>query len=148
MKKNLLGVVAAIAIGVLLRFVVDLDPVWWLAWLTPGLLLALALRCGNWPSHGLVALAAAIGVSANFTYFRSVMPLPPALIVMVLQTLVWMLIVGSARRVILAFETGWTVLALPVIGVAVDTALAHFTPDGNWGSLAYTQADILPIAQL
>jgi apolipoprotein N-acyltransferase len=39
-------------------------------------------------------------------------------------------------------------LALPVIGVAADTLLAHLTPDGNWGSLAYTQADVLPIAQL
>ena len=39
-------------------------------------------------------------------------------------------------------------LALPVIAVAADTLLAHFTPDGNWGSLAYTQADMLPVAQI
>jgi apolipoprotein N-acyltransferase len=52
------------------------------------------------------------------------------------------------RRVVKAFDSGWTVLAYPVIWVAVDTLLAHFTPDGNWGSLAYTQSDVLPIAQL
>ena len=35
-----------------------------------------------------------------------------------------------------------------MIWVAADTLLAHFTPDGNWGSLAYTQADVLPVAQM
>jgi apolipoprotein N-acyltransferase len=50
--------------------------------------------------------------------------------------------------VVRRFDAGWTVLAYPVIAVAADTLLAHFTPDGNWGSLAYTQADVLPIAQL
>jgi apolipoprotein N-acyltransferase len=57
-------------------------------------------------------------------------------------------VVGTTRRVVRAFDSGWTVLAYPVIWVAVDTLLAHFTPDGNWGSLAYTQADVLPVAQL
>ncbi len=55
---------------------------------------------------------------------------------------------GLARRIMLAFDSPWTVLALPVIGVAADTLLAHLTPDGNWGSLAYTQADALPVVQL
>jgi apolipoprotein N-acyltransferase len=40
------------------------------------------------------------------------------------------------------------VLALPAFFVAADTLLAHFTPDGNWGSLGYTQAGMLPIAQI
>ena len=60
----------------------------------------------------------------------------------------WVLILGAARRIVKAYEAGWTVLALPVVGVAVDTLLAHLTPDGNFGSLAYTQAEVLPIAQL
>ena len=66
-----------------------------------------------------------------------------------LQTLLWMFVDrASTRRVVKAFDSGWTVLALPVIWVAADTLLAHLTPDGNWGSLAYTQADVLPVAQL
>ena len=147
-KHLLIPVAAAVVIGIALRFVVNLEPVWWLAWFAPGLLLALALRTEGWTSRGLVALAALIGVTANVPYFLKVMPLLPMILVMTLQTLLWLFVVGMTRRVVRAFDSAWTVLAYPVIWVAVDTLLAHFTPDGNWGSLAYTQADVLPIAQL
>jgi apolipoprotein N-acyltransferase len=147
-RKLLLAIAVAIAIGVLLRFVVNLDPVWWLAWFAPGLLFALALRHDGWTSRGLVAIAALIGATANLAYFLKVMPLVPVLIVTVLQTLLWMVIIGTARRVVKVWSSAWTVLALPVIAVAADTLLARFTPDGNWGSLAYTQMEVLPVAQL
>ena len=137
----------AVAIGFGLRFVVNLEPVWWLAWILPGLLLALALRADYWTARGLVALAALIGITANATYYLQVMPLWPVIVITVLQVLLWMFTLGTASRVIKTFDSAWTVLALPVIGVAADTLLAHFTPDGNWGSLGYTQADILPVAQ-
>lgn len=143
-----LYLLAAAAIGIALRFVVALDPVWWLAWFVPGLLLALSLRVGNWTARGLIALAAALGVTVNLPFFLSMMPLLPVILVMVLQVLLWMLVIGSARRIMLAFSGAWTVLALPVIGVGADTLLAHFAPDGNWGSLAYSQAEVLPIAQI
>jgi apolipoprotein N-acyltransferase len=149
MKRTFLNIGAAVLVGVLLRFVVNLDPVWWLAWFAPGLLFALSLRTeGFWVRQAVVALAAAIGVSANFAYFSSVMPVPAVIGVMFGQTLLWVLMIGLSRRVVSTFRAGWTVLALPVIFVAVDTALAHFTPDGNWGSLGYTQAEVLPIEQL
>lgn len=135
-------------VGVALRFVVNLEPVWWMAWFVPGLLLALALRASDWVSRGCVALAAAIGVTANVPFFLKVMPPVAVVVVMALQVLLWLLVIGAARRVVLAFHSAWTVLALPIIGVAADTLLARFTPDGNWGSLAYTQADVLPVAQL
>jgi apolipoprotein N-acyltransferase len=146
--KILLSIAIAIGIGVLLRFVVNLDPIWWLAWFVPGLLFALALRQDGWTSRGLVAIAAMIGATANLAYLLNVMPLAAVLTIMMLQTLLWMLIIGSARRFVKAFDSAWTMLALPVIAVAADTLLAHFTPDGNWGSLAYTQMKVLPVAQL
>jgi len=149
MKKALLvHLGAAVLVGIALRFVVNLDPVWWLAWFVPGLLLALALRTEGWTSRGIVALAALIGVTANASYYLQVMPPVPVVIVVTLQTLLWVFVVGMARRVMQAVNSAWSVLAFPVISVAADTLLAHFTPDGNWGSLAYTQSDVLPIAQL
>ncbi|MDF3020664.1 MAG: hypothetical protein K0Q92_1967 [Steroidobacteraceae bacterium] len=113
MNKNLACFVGAAFIGVALRFVVNLEPVWWLAWFVPGLLLALTLRADNWVARGCVALAAAIGVTANLTFFLKVMPLVPVIIVMALQVLLWMLVIGSARRIVLAFQSAWTMLALP-----------------------------------
>ncbi|HEX6636406.1 MAG TPA: nitrilase-related carbon-nitrogen hydrolase [Steroidobacteraceae bacterium] len=148
MNRQLLHVGAAIAIGIGLRFVVNLEPVWWLAWFVPGLLLGLALRVGPWAARGYIAVAAAIGLTANVPFFLSVMPARFVILTMTLQVLLWLLVIGVARRIMLAFHTSWTVLALPLVGVAADTLLAHFTPDGNWGSLAYTQADVLPVAQI
>jgi apolipoprotein N-acyltransferase len=147
-KNTALMIAAAFAIGMGLRYVVSLEPVWWLAWFLPGLLLALALRAGEWAARGYVALAAGIAVTVNVPFFLKVMPLAPVILVMLLQTLLWLLVIVSARRIALTFRAGWTVLALPVIAVAADTLLAHLTPDGNWGSLAYTQAEVLGIAQL
>jgi apolipoprotein N-acyltransferase len=146
-RKELLFVPAALAIGGGLWFVMNLNPIWWLAWILPGLLFAIALRTEAWTARGLVALAALIGASSNLVYYLKVMPLMAVMIVLLLQTLVWVLIFEAARRIVKGWEAAWTVLALPVVSVAVDTLLARFTPDGNFGSLAYTQAEMLPVAQ-
>jgi len=147
-RRELLFITAALLIGGALWFVVNLEPVWELAWFVPGLLFVLALETGGWTSRGLVAIAALVGAASNYRYFLSVMPMGPALMVLLLQTLMWMAIYGVARRIVKSFESAWTVLALPIVAVAMDTLLAHLTPDGNWGSLAYTQAEVLPVAQL
>jgi len=146
-RKQLLYIPAALAVGGGLYFVMNLDPVWWLAWFLPGLLFAIALRTEAWTARGLVALAALIGAASNLGYFLTVMPLVAAMIVLLLLTLMWVLIYGAARRIVKAWEAPWTVVALPAVSVAVDTLLAHFTPDGNFGSLAYTQTEVLPVAQ-
>src|SRR6185369_3223984 len=83
-SKLLISLGAAVIIGVALRFVVGLEPIWWLAWFVPGLMLALALRTEGWTSRGLVALAAVIGVSVDAPYFLSVMWPAPAILVMAL----------------------------------------------------------------
>ena len=43
-KLLILQIAAALATGFLLRFVLDLHPIWWLAWLAPAPLLAMAIR--------------------------------------------------------------------------------------------------------
>ena len=146
--RALINVVLAIALGGALRFVVNLDPIWWLAWFVPGLVFWLSLRTEGWTSRGLAALATLIGAASNFTYYLKVMPLAPVMTIMLLQTIAWTLIYGVSGRIVKRFGAAWTVLALPVVCVAVDTLLAHFTPDGNWGSLGYTQAEMLPVAQM
>ena len=148
MHKNWLLLIGALLIGCALRFVVNLEPSWPMAWFAPGLLLALALRADPWPARGLIAIAAAIGVTVNVPFFLKVMPPVPVIIIMTLQTVTWVLIFSGARRLVTRYRAAWTVLALPVISVGVDTLLAYLTPDGNWGSLAYTQTEALPVAQL
>ena len=147
-RSELLYVAAALVLGGASWFVVNLEPIWEIAWFVPGLIFVLALKSDGWTSRGLVAIAALVGAASNYRYFLSVMPMWPALLVLLLQTLMWMAVYGVARRIVKTYESAWTVLALPIVAVAMDTLLAHLTPDGNWGSLAYTQADVLPVAQL
>ncbi len=144
----LLQIALALATGVLLRFVVDLHPVWWLVWLAPAPLLLIAIQFRPRDARWMVALAAVIGTSCNFHYYRLVMPLLFALLSVVLQALLWMFLIFAARRVVVRYRAWWTVFAYPVFCVAADTLMAALLPDGNWGSLAYSQADRLPIVQI
>jgi apolipoprotein N-acyltransferase len=147
-RAALARIAAAAAIGVLLRFVVGLTPVWWLAWLAPTLLLVLALRAPAGEVGWLVTLAVLVGLGAEFPYLRLVMPLPAVLLVIALQALLWRAIVLATRRLVLGYRSGWTVLAYPLLWVGADSLLAALLPDGNWGSLAYSQADRLPLMQV
>jgi apolipoprotein N-acyltransferase len=93
-------------------------------------------------------LAGLIAASANQHYLSTVMPLPVALLVMVLLALTWVLVVCQARRVMSATSSPWAVLAYPLLWCALDTLLAHLHPDGNWSSLAYSQASFAPALQI
>jgi len=51
-RRELLFITAALLIGGALWFVVNLEPVWELAWFVPGLLFVLALETGGWQPAG------------------------------------------------------------------------------------------------
>lgn len=141
-------ITATLAAGVLLRFVVGLHPIWWLAWLAPVPVLLLAFRSSGPESRWVVFVAALVGVSVNFHYRRSVFPLSTAVFATGVQALVWTLVVLQARRLVIRYQAAWTVLAYPVLWVGVDTLAAAFKDSGNEGSLAYTQIPCLPILQV
>ena len=104
-------VYAAVLIGILLRFVLGVHPVGWLAWFAPMPLLVLAFRSPAWEASWLTGLPALIGLSANFHYYHLMMPLPVAMLVVGLQALLWMGVVGATRRVVLRYRAWWTVFA-------------------------------------
>ena len=147
-KFLLVRILAASVTGLLLRFVVGLTPTWWLVWVVPVPMLMLAYRSSQQEARYLVALAALVGTSANFHYYRLVMPVSSAVFVVVVQAFVWVFVVLATRRIVVRYRAGWTIVVYPVLWVAVDTLMAAMLPDGNWGSLAYTQADVLPILQV
>jgi apolipoprotein N-acyltransferase len=138
----------AILGGLLLRWSFGLHPLWWLAWIAPAPLLVTALRSTRWMAFAWTLLAGLIGASANLHYFSTMMPLTAALLAMVLLALLWTLVVGEARRAMTANASPWTVLAYPLLWCAADTLLAHLHPDGNWSSLAYSQAGSAPALQI
>lgn len=144
----LVKIAAAVAAGVLLHFIIDLRPVWWVVWLAPVPLLLIALRFHPQDARWMVLLAAVIGASCNFHYFRLVMPLRAVLIAITAQALLWTFLILATRRVAAHYRSWWTVSVYPVLWVAADTLMAALLPDGNWGSLAYSQGDQLPILQI
>jgi len=147
-KLFLYQIAVAVASGILLRFVVDLHPIWWLVWVAPALLLLNAFRFNAREARWMTILAAAIGTSFNFHYLRLVMPLPAVIAVVAVQTLLWVFLIMAARRLVVRYQAWWTVFVYPVLSVAVDTLAAALLPDGNFGCLAYSQGDVLPILQV
>ncbi len=147
-RTLLLQLIAAGLAGLALRPVVGLQPVGWWAWLAPVPLLCLAYRSSPGRARWLAVLAAGIGTSVNAPYFAQLMPLPAVAAVLASQTLAWAFVVGASRRLVVRYRAWWTVLAYPVLWVGLDTLEATFLPDGNWGSLAYSQGKFLPALQL
>ena len=148
LRQRLSQIVAALAAGLPLYWVLGPQPLGWLAWCAPLPVLWLALRSSRGDAAWMTLVAAVLGLSANFAYFRLLMPLPAVLAVIAVKSLLWLLVVLATRRLVLRYRSGWTVLAYPVLWVAIDTLMAALLPDGNWGSLAYSQADNLAILQV
>ena len=148
LRQRLLQVVAALAAGLPLCWVLGPQPLGWLAWWAPLPVLWLALRSSRRDAVWMTFLAAMLGLSSNLAYFRLLMPLPAVLAVILVKALLWLLVVLATRRLVLRYRSGWTVLAYPVLWVAIDTLMAALLPDGNWGSLAYSQADNVAVLQV
>jgi apolipoprotein N-acyltransferase len=147
-RDDALNLGLAILGGLLMRWSFGLHPLWWLAWVAPAPLLAAALRSSARMAFLWSMLAGSIAASANLHYFSTVMPLPAALLSMLMLALLWAFVVGQARRVMTAWGSPWAVLAYPLLWCALDTLLAHLHPDGNWPSLAYSQAGFAPALQI
>jgi apolipoprotein N-acyltransferase len=96
----------------------------------------------------MVLSAAVIGTSCNYHYFRLVMPLPAVIAAIAAQALLWGFLIFATQCVVVRYKAWWTVFAYPVLWVAFDSLAAALLPDGNWGSLAYSQSDRLPILQV
>jgi apolipoprotein N-acyltransferase len=141
-------ILSAVAVGAIMRWAVGLRPDWWAVWLAPALLLIIAIRFPGRDARWMVLLAAVIANSTNFHYFRLVMPLPAVIASIAGQTLLWVFLVFASQRVVRRYRAWWTVFVYPVLWVAVDTLEAALLPDGNWGSLAYSQGDRLTVLQV
>jgi len=143
-----LKVLCALAAGLALRQVVGLHPVWWVVWLAPAVLLIVAFHFPPRHARWMVPLASVIGATVDFHYFSLVMPLPAVIAAIAAQTLLWTFLVLVTRRVVVRYQSWWTVFVYPVLWVAADTLMAALLPDGNWGSLAYSQGDELAVIQV
>ncbi|MBB4131291.1 nitrilase-related carbon-nitrogen hydrolase [Xanthomonas sp. 3075] len=140
---------AALFAGAALWLGVGLQPPWWWVWLAPAPVLWLAYTIER-KAHARIAVLLATTVAATHyvPYFGLVMPLPAVVLATCAIALLWSAVVMGARGVVRCLRNGWSVLAYPLLWVCADLLMARLLPDGNWGSPAYTQADVLPLLQL
>lgn len=145
-----LGCAAALLSAALLWHATGLSPSWWLAWIAVAPVLAFAVRASA-PAAALAAFAAWAGGGLNlWHYYRSTLGVP--LGVVLLATAVPALAFCGCSLLVRALarrdRPRLALLALPSAWTAYEHVLARLSPHGSFGSLAYTQLDLLPVVQL
>jgi apolipoprotein N-acyltransferase len=138
----------ALVAGVLFYFALALTPWWPAAWLAPIPILVAGFHAQGLEARLLAWLAAAIGLSSNFTYYLTTTGPVAAVVVTLLQVLLWGFLVGRTCAAVIAWPSWPAVFAFPVLLAALDTLVSFFSPHGTWGSFAYTQMDALPVIQI
>jgi apolipoprotein N-acyltransferase len=139
---------AAVVSGILFYFTLRLTPWWLAAWLAPIPLLFAAFHASRREARLLAWLAAAIGLSSNFTYYLKVTGTVATVVLLLLQVLVWGFFVMRTRVAVVASRSWLVVFAYPVLLAAMDTLVSFFSPHGTWGTFVYTQMDALPVIQI
>lgn len=140
---------AALLAGAALWSGVGLQPPWWWMWLAPVPLLWLAYSIERKTQARIaVLIATSLAATHYVPYFRLAMPLPAVAMATAAIALLWYAVVMGTRGIVQRLRSGWSVLAYPLLWVSADLLMARLLPDGNWGSPAYSQADVLPLLQL
>ncbi|NUW33270.1 nitrilase [Nonomuraea sp. SMC257] len=149
MKRVLIPLAAALASAVLLHFGTGLHPVAWLTWLAPLPVLLAAPRVGGGPAFAAGALAWLGGQVQLWPYFTEAleMPVPVAAGLLAGPALLFGSGVLLHRSLLARRRPLSAVLAVPALWVGVEYLMALAGPHGAWWSLAYTQADVLPVLQ-
>lgn len=140
---------AMVATGLLLRGVAGPEPVWWLAWTAPALLLLLGLKSSAADARWMPFGAALIGTGADLGYFTIVTRSSTLAIVLVIgMALLWSLAVGVTRRAVRTRRSGWALFAWPASWAAIHTLMAALAPDGDWSLIGYSQGDVPLVLQV
>src|SRR5205809_2049323 len=127
-----------------------LQPIWWMLWLAPLPVLAIAPRIRNSTAFLLGSVAWLIGEMNQWNYVRHEIELPWQ--IMILYFVVPAVVFGLGVLFVRSFLRGGLLflatLALPVYWVAYEYLTAIASPHSTWGNLAYTQMNCLPVIQI
>lgn len=120
-----------------------------LAWIAPIPVLLYAVEVSSARAAALAAFAAFLAGSLNgFAYLSALMPLVPLLLVFVVPAAVFAGAVAFARVAIARLPGPFAALAFPAIWTSYEFLTSLVSPHGSAGSLAYSQASLLSVAQV
>jgi len=148
--KTLLVVVAGLASAGLLYFGTGLHPTWWLLWVAPVPVLAIAPRVHSGAAFLLASTVWFLGEMNQWDYLRHVIALPLRIIILffVIAAVVFGLGVLFTRSFLRRGSLVLAAFAFPVYWVTSEYLAAIMSPHSTWGNLAYTQMDFLPLIQI
>jgi apolipoprotein N-acyltransferase len=141
---------AATALSATLFFFgTGLRPVPWLTWLAPLPVLLLAPRVRARVAFIVASAAWLGGETTMWGYFLNTIQIPVVMAVSIIvgSALLFGLAVLLTRELLLRGRPLMAAAALPATWVVIEYATSVLSPNGAWWSLAYTQADVLPILQ-
>jgi len=121
---------------------------WWLpAWVAPIGVLVAAYRL-RWPAAAVLSFTVfLLGTARLVPYLTSLVPLPFAIGFLALRALAWMLVVLLARAAERRLPATVSAFSFAAAWTAVEF-VASASPHGTFLSLAYSQADFLPLLQI
>jgi apolipoprotein N-acyltransferase len=150
-RSNTLLVAAAGLISAgLLYFGTGLHPIWWMVWLAPVPVLAIAPQLRGGVAFLLSSITWLIGQTNQWNYVRHYIELPVAIMVLffVGPAVVFGFAVLFARRFLRRRSPFLAALGFTVFWVTWEYFNAILSPHSTWGNLAYTQMDFLPLVQI
>lgn len=148
--NNFFVVAAGLVSAGLLYFGTGLHPIWWLLWVAPVLVLAIAPRLHPLAAFLLGSIAWFLGELNQWNYMRHVIELPPHVIILFFVTAaaVFGLGVSFTRSFLRRGSLFLAACAFPVYWVTCEYLNAMVSSHSTWGNLAYTQMDFLPVIQI
>jgi apolipoprotein N-acyltransferase len=149
-SNTLLVVAAGLASAGLFHFGTGLHPTWWLLWVAPVPVLAIAPLLRGSVAFLLGSIAWFLGEMNQWDYLRRVIDLPLQIVAVyfVISAAVFGLGVLFTRSFLRRGSVFMAALAFPVYWVTCEYLNAIASPHSTWGNLAYTQANCLPLIQI
>ena len=141
---------AGLTSGGLFYFGTGLHPTWWMLWLAPIPVLAIAPRLRVRTAFLLGAIAWFLGEMNQWSYLRREIELPAQIVVffLVITSAVFGFGVLFFRSFIQRGSPFFASLAFPAYWVAYEYLFAVVSPHSTWGNLGYTQMNCLPMIQI
>jgi apolipoprotein N-acyltransferase len=149
-SRILVGAAAAIAMAAFSYFGTGLHPVWWLLWLAPIPILAVAPRLGAGAAFLLAFVAWLLGEMNLWKFYRHFLelPLPLILTAFAIQALAFGLGVLFTRGFLRRQSIVFAALAFPVFWVTFEYLTAICSPHSTSGNFAYFQMNCLLLIQI
>jgi len=149
-RHVLLALAATAASAVLIYFGTGLHPIWWLVWLAPVPLLAIAPELPRGADFFLGSVAWFIGELNQWSYLTRALELPlgVVLVALVIPAIAFGFGILFARTFLRHGSIFLAALAFPVYWVVYEYLTGISSPHSTFGNLAYSQMECLPLIQI